>query len=140
MTSAGKPGPADYDLTARLAARDIKVDPEALRRWRSEKWILPPEEDRGRRYSDAAEQYAARIVLTGRTSSYEAADDLLRLLGLGSMEADRWAGHGPILDRRDRLVSDMLLQVLGEYELTRYRRRLARTPMEQLIAARDEFA
>jgi hypothetical protein len=69
MTSANHPGPADFDLSDRLAKRAITATPGRLRHLRSEGQIPGPDviPGEGWRYSDNAEDYTA---------------DLLQLLGV----------------------------------------------------------
>jgi hypothetical protein len=64
MTSAAKPGPADFDLAWRLAKRGIKTDAAYLHRLRSEQWIHGPDpvEDGSYVYSPAVEDYTAKLI------------------------------------------------------------------------------
>src|SRR5207253_3574602 len=66
MGSAGRPTPADFDLSARLGNRGIRASPARLHHLRSEGWIPGPEgpTEGAFVYSADAENYVAELITT----------------------------------------------------------------------------
>lgn len=81
----------------------------------------------------------SRIALTGSATSEEALEELFAALGISAIQWDSWREFGPIVGKRERLVTPELLRVIAGYRLDRLVDRIDRASIEELRSARDHL-